>query len=386
MAFVIGNFTGFETGDTQEADSWNGTLAFDTGVLHSGTYSLRLDAHAEWYDLLIDPAGLKTTPTYVYFGFYLRFDDVTATSDLSFCRIQSDGAGNQAYIGIDTSSNLYVSDANNTKQDTGSTTLEIDTWYKVEVRFFNNASGYIHVYLDNNSTPECTATAIDTDNGLDTAQVRFTWETAGLTNIYFDDLYIKVDTADGSTSDLIGVGDGLDWEIPGYYQSAGTGISSNGTAPAAGSLAGTGDLPRSDSNEAEWTGSSDDAEWATDGTVRSGPASDITGTSIAGKYWYRVDRDGGGSTTHTLKTGYYDGAVWTNFESDARTDIPQGQIHYWYIQTTNIPTTTSHEFLFGITISGVQDLHVWEAGAWLLQTIEGEEEPSTSAWWIFFNK
>jgi hypothetical protein len=364
MAMVITQFIGFESGNNQEAYLVSGTPTYPASPVNSGNYSLQLEG-AEYYRFLLDPAGLKSTPTYFVIGLYFQTDDVTPAADTQLIQLASEGGGGtSAGIGIDTSGKFYIFDDADVKQATGSTTLSVDTWYKIEIRLQQDNSGYITLYLDENSTPEVSATSIDTISGtLDGLALN---GLGGSISAYFDDVYIKADTSDSTTTDLIGVGDGLEWEIPDYYQSVTGGIS-QGTSPAAGSIANTGENPLNDSNEAEWTGSTDDADWAADG-ARAGPTTDIDGTVLAGKYWIRADRDGGGATSHYLNTGKYNTTpTWTHTER--LTTIIAGATDFWFIDSTNMPSTSSDSFAWGLRIDGARDVHVFECGAWFLQTV-----------------
>lgn len=382
MAFVISNLTGFETGNDQEAVAVSGTLSYvGGGTQRTGSFALQLDVDSEDFHLLLDPAGLKTNPNYFVVGLYVKLVDATPSGDGTLIIFSVDGGDAHAcHVGVDSSGNLYVVDDTSTKQATGTFVLQDNTWTKIEIRFLAHGSaGYLTVYVNDNSTPDVSMTGVDTQTGgINADVVRLKNPHSSTSIVYYDDVYVKSDTADGSVSDCIGAGDGLDWEVPGYYQSSGTGMSSQGTSPAAGALADAGENPLNDTNEIEWTGSSDDADWAADGTVRAGPNTDITGTVLAGKYWYRVDRDGGGSTTHYLQTGNYDGTTWAHTEN-AETDIPQGAVEYWYIETSNMPSATDEDMAFGIRIDGARDLHIFEVGGWILQTVTAGAEYTQAA-------
>lgn len=402
MSFPITNIIGFETGNDQEALSVSGSPAYTTANddKHSGLYGLELNG-TDQYIIRSNPANLDpasgATLYRIWGGIYIKFNDVSVSSgNEDFIVFENASGVRQMSFGLNASGKLVALDQGGTVVDTGTFNLVNNTWYKFEWRVqVSNTFGFCRLYINEATTGDLVADDEDFRSG-DTSdhfpyQVKFQHTSGRTGSTFIDDIYFKMDNTGGSQADLIGVGDNEDWNIPRYYQAGGSGHSTNGAAPDNGSIPDTGENPFNDSNEAEWTGSSEDSDWATDGSERAGPGNDITDTVLVGKYWYRVYRGGGGGTTHILKSGYYNGSVWTNVTDNSHTDIGASPEERWYVQTTNIPSANTHYIHLGIEVSGGRNLHIIEAGAWILQHGTGSKlDPpvvtNSAFWWLFFNK
>lgn len=356
------NFTGFETGNAQEAVATGGTPAFGTSVVKNGTYSLELTPGDD-IAYYVNVANPTTTPEYVSFGFYWRTNDATPTTDGSVARFKN-ASSVAGTLRLMTNGKLRVGDSTSTYSSDSTTTFQDNTWYRLELRIYEHATnGHIYLYAD--GSLECSLTSADTGNEIDRIELRNS--TTGLSTFYYDDLYLcGTTTVDPGTGDLFYTNDSLDWDVPGYYQPV-TGGVSQGTTPATGSLANTGENPLNESNAAEWDGSTDDADWAADGT-RAGPTSDIDGTVVAAKWWYRADRDGGGGTNHYLQYGHYDTSTWNHTEVLTTIDTSPTDYYKFSTSATYMPTTTSDSHAWGIRVDGAQDLWIYEVGGWILQT------------------
>ncbi len=372
MAQIITNFIGFETGDLQETVASGGTPTAAAGAVQgsSGSYGLRLD-DGEDVEILLDPAGLKSSPAHFVVGFYIRFNK-SFTTDTSLVRFK-DATETMGSVRIQASDmKIKVGDIDSVYGTPSTSALTSGVWYKFEIRWYaaNAGSGYGNLYID--GTLVANNTTGDFLGGAVPDRIRFANSDTGTNLVDIDHVYIKTDTAASTTADLIGGGaiggDGLEWNVPGYYQHAGTGGTSAGTAPAAGSLVNTGELPINDANDAEWTGSADTADWATNGTVRGGPLTDIDETVAAAKWFMRADRDGGGGTTHTLGFGVYDPTTYTTEDATYPVDTVITDYFHLSESATYMPNATDEAAAFYIGISGAQDLHIYEAGAWIFQT------------------
>lgn len=370
MAILITNFIGFETNNYQELYGTGGTPALDTGPngLHSGSYLIQVD-NSELIEFLIDPTGLKSGFDMACGGGYFRFTSVSPVADVSVCRIyEDDDSTSFPAWGIDSSGHIIAMDAGGSKTATSSQTLSTGTDYKIEWWFYqNNTTGRMRV--DVNGTTWIDNTNQDTDNGG-------TWQhfqirnDIGTSTISIDDLYCGADNA-GSYSTSHALND-VEWEIPGYYQ-AQSDSAYSGDAPDTGTISDLGENPLNETNACEWQPNPASCDfWASGGGV--GPLTDITGTVINAKYWLRADRDGGGGTTHTLWGGKYESGV--GFTMDSITpSIGTSPDDYWiFPAVAYCPTTTSHLGAWGIDISGNQDLWIYEAGMWVLQTVSAGYE------------
>jgi hypothetical protein len=368
MAQIITNFTGFETGNLQELVATGGSPTTVSGAIQGsvGGYGLRLD-DGDDAELLLDPGGLKSSPDHFVVGFYIRFnkDFITDTSLVRF----KDATETMGSIRIQASDmKIKVGDITSTYGTPSTNALTNGVWYKFEIRWYaaNAGSGYGHLYIDD--VLVASNTTGDFLGGAVPDRIRWLNQDTGTNLVDIDHCYVKCDTAASTTADLIGVGDGLEWNVPGYYQTSNAATSA-GTAPAVGTLVQTGENPLNDTNEAEWTGSTDSATWAANGIApRNGPLTDITDTVAAAKWWIRSDRDGGGGTTHTLRYGRYDPSTFS--VEDVVTTLTTVITDYYHASesATYMPDVSDESMAWGITISGAQDLHVYEAGGWILQT------------------
>lgn len=154
MAII--NFTGFESGETLSnvaENNLSGVAAFDTGTVHTGTYSLKCaftagnGGYASIRGLIANGRndGSQTIHlTTVYGQFYMRFDALpTSTNETEFYSISF---GGQLRVKSDGKIRLYNSAQ--TLIATGTKVLATNTWYLIQCKINVANPGAYEILVD----------------------------------------------------------------------------------------------------------------------------------------------------------------------------------------------------------------------------------------------
>lgn len=139
MAII--QITGFDTGDASELGSTAGTFSFSSSTVHSsaGGYSLRVNPTGTGTGngrvKLINPAngflgGAGIDGLRLRFWFRYATKPASGTEEILFCDTNSD----DLVVRIDSSGRLRVYIPSATLVGTGTTQLQQDTWYRIEVK------------------------------------------------------------------------------------------------------------------------------------------------------------------------------------------------------------------------------------------------------------
>lgn len=350
-------FVGFETSNSQEAYSVTGTPIYGDNRSNCiyGTHTLNWFTTGA-YTFDINPNDVSGT--HFAGGFYVNAFASSYEVTNKIFEIQ-DSSGTRIWsINMSTSRALSVvgvtSGLGNLNYSLGE-----DTWTKIEFRYSHQQiAPYLYIYVNGTLKFTYLSSDIYTDGSTKYISLIDSWGSFGET-VFFDDPYVWTGTSQFSASILFGV-QGKEWEVSNYFQPSTTSATKTGTTPAVGSVENLGENPVNETNEAEWTGSTDDADWAASSAVG---ASYSGHTIVAGKYWYRADRDGGGGTNHYLQTGKYASSTWTHTEN--LISVGTSPDDYWMFPTTNNPANSQY-MAWGIRVDGAQDLHIYETGGWLL--------------------
>lgn len=167
---------GFEEGDfsawTATSMSGDATVSVVSSKNHHGTYS----AYAENLgsrdtDIAYCYKTLSDNGTF-YLRFYLYLDNVDLTTSYTFLggMTNATGAANAFAIGLFSSTrNLYLGfrNAGTWMTTSSSTTLSLDTWYCIELKWYRHAAnGEVRVYLNGAEVADLAQTQLDTNTGL----------------------------------------------------------------------------------------------------------------------------------------------------------------------------------------------------------------------------
>lgn len=291
MALILNNFVGVETGGLQEFSSTFGTPAADDGNPRSGTYSVYMDNAGENVHIRVEEGGTSDAGDKNIVGFGVYFDDTTPPVGEE--RFHAGWYGFTAYeLKLAANGDVTVWDGNGLKIGTIVAPFTDDTWHYVEVLWDGDVVGDMEVWIDGNH--ELTV------NNEDFAQEPSSYQFRAPTpNTYFDDMYCMTGATD--SDDLLGPGA----EVLGAYQNTVEDATDQGSTLDQGTWAIASDTPGVDDvNPAAYQNSGAQSGYTIcDEGLRDGPAGDITGNVIGGKWYHRLQRDGGGGTTHYKRWG-----------------------------------------------------------------------------------
>ena len=241
-------WTGMEMGDLLEWDTvyttGSSTVTIEATTVRSGTYSLKLygqgigNAYAQ-HDL-----ATAVSELYVRVGFRFDTNNKENAPAINFLDTAAAELGT-VYVGSD---NVLHADIGGSDVATGSTTMQVDTWYLLEARLkVDDSAGVFQVHVDGSSEISFSG---DTKPGSTTTvgSVRFeggvTWASFGTT--YLDDIAINDTTG---TRDIDWPGEG---HIVAYVPAAGgtyTDFSIGGSSPPANAYQAVDDIPANDGTD-----------------------------------------------------------------------------------------------------------------------------------------
>lgn len=173
MAII--NFTGFETGLLANEGA-SGTLSASSGVSitttakKSGAYGLEANiGNGSWGTYYIGKINTTTlqedyfSAATIWITFYFKILTMPASGVCQICYVQSTSAGRICNFNLSSAGKLGLVDKNLTNQQTGTTVLSTDTWYKLDFKTgSNNASCPFEIRIngvsDLSGTYDCTST------------------------------------------------------------------------------------------------------------------------------------------------------------------------------------------------------------------------------------
>ncbi|KKL67497.1 hypothetical protein LCGC14_2134430, partial [marine sediment metagenome] len=150
MALTLNQFTGFETGGNEEAESISGSPdPTEATVVRSGSRALKIDRATNdfWEIKLFDIVSSASNDHILGFGF--RSNDVgQAGVGNLICRVRSAGDSRILELEVFPDGKLNLVNAAGSDIGTGTVTLLDDTWHYIEVRFTNLDPGDAEVFVD----------------------------------------------------------------------------------------------------------------------------------------------------------------------------------------------------------------------------------------------
>jgi len=141
---AVGNFTGFETGDSREMSGTSGTFSYSTTTVRTGTYALRCNPTTTGNGSVTmtghgADGAFAATLNATAVRFYFRYATKPASNSEEIY------SAAQLIVRINSSGNLLAYNGT-TLLATGSAVLSSGTWYRIEVR--SNSSNSWVVTLD----------------------------------------------------------------------------------------------------------------------------------------------------------------------------------------------------------------------------------------------
>jgi hypothetical protein len=355
MALTLNNFIGFETGGLEEASQTAGSPSATTSDVRTGSYALSCPANADQY--LFDPHIVADAGTDYVVGFAIKFSSFSAGT---FFRARDDDDPVREIISVEITGtdpyNLRISDGI-TDWD-GSTNLETDKWYYIEVWWESTGTDNATLFLDGAS--EITATSGDFDTGFNLNEYQF----IAITNLTFfvDDIY--------AMSGATGTGDflGPRTEVLGAYQNTAEDATDQGSALNNGTWADVGHTPFFDGTQADYQQNGAIAGYTIcDEGNRAGPAGDAPGTITGAKYIHRMARTNGSSPT-TLDKSYGNSVDGVTSKDMASVLLVAYANFFEVSEAAGVVPTNSENFAFGMgqTGSGGRDVLAHEMCGMLL--------------------
>lgn len=239
-------WTGIEMGDTLEWDTvytTTGTVSLETTVVRSGVYSLKLYGQGIGNCYVQHDLATPVSELYVRVGFQFDTNNVENAAAISF--LSASAELGSVYVGSD---NVLHADIGGSDVATGSTTLQVDTWYLLEAWLkVDDSAGVFQVRLDGTSEISFSG---DTKPGSETniASMRsgggVTWASTGTT--YIDDIAIN-DTTGSVDNSWCGDGHVELYEADGAGDH--TGLSIGGSSPPANNWQAVDDIPANDDTD-----------------------------------------------------------------------------------------------------------------------------------------
>lgn len=234
---------GFEENNATSTMWLNSNPTFVTSPVHSGTYAGRvMGSAAEYYQRVFFPLYNSGT---IYTRFYWRTESLNF--DNQICTFLDDGGVNCVQVFKLSTGNIRLKNnipVTPTTVDT-STTVSINTWYRIEIRYlWGNGGGQLELrlYLGESTTPLETIqlTSQNTTSANTGIQYFILQDNVGASySYYYDDVAINTDTGGTQNS----------WPGPGYtalVKPASNGSVTwtiGGSSPAATNWQGVSEVP-----------------------------------------------------------------------------------------------------------------------------------------------
>lgn len=359
MALVIDNYVGFETGGEEELSSSNGSPTIISTGQRTGAYAMRLNGTDS---IRIPIFSTIVVGSDLIIGFGVNFGDTTPASSADFFVLSASGATVSPRLQLETDGKVTISFSAGSATSVGAPFIDAtDHFVELYVRL-DNTGGSAELFVD--GSPVVSISGLDTFGNVPN-EVRFD-ASSDRGDMDIDDVYIQVDTAGGSSaSDRLG-----DAEVFGYQHSV------TGAVADAG-LNGTAQTNLSSGGWEDTVDGSDGTAAAMDssphyGTVDfDGPNGDanIDGDSNikAIKALTRLNRDGGGGTTHYIGLGNSSQGNNAGLYDDNTHWGPITTTITWYsiVSETDLPSA-SQDIRMGFGTGGAQNINCYDSWAMLL--------------------
>lgn len=367
MALTLNDFVGFETGGLEEAIATANSPTLEATIVHTGDYSLKMDASADRYEIRAI-RGTDAGDKYIL-GFWIYIVDKTPAILTSM--LQALDASGGCWLARLTSGGV-LEVINSLAALIGSTSDIVEgSWMLVEVCWEHSDTGSFDLYINGSSKISVASTDLNVGGSMDSdaAVYRF----YGCTEIfYFDDYYAYSGAA--GVSDFLG-----NCEVFRYQANTNSATPDTGDNLDTGVWQNCGKTP-DNVDEVSYTNTprtgaiyTDDA--ASGLNYRHGPHGDanIDGASNikGGKWLHRLRRGTGGTTTHYKRYGNdVDGLT------DAIVTPNTAYKNFMTISTlaTEVPTDQEH-FAQGFRVVGAQDIYCQEMWAFILH-VPGAPPPA----------
>lgn len=358
MATLL-EFVGFETGGFEEVDALSGSPTIETTIVNTGAYSAKMAAASDVVEFIF----VSSTVVDQVMGFAVYFDDTTPSSEYGFAFYRENTPFDRPFeLFLETGGDLRVDfAAGASSSETVTTPFTQGQWHYIEVHWQWQDSG--NFVLDIDGANEINVSGKDMKGAASTHR-KYEFGRPASGNMYIDDIY-AYETA--TETDFLGG----NTEVLGLYQNTVEDGTDQGDALSQNRWDDAGDLPfvdESDGNSAGYTGGAagghtlaDDA----DSNARPGPDGDpnVTGTIIAARWQYRMDRGNGGSTIHSIVYGH---------NGDTATEVvglstnPTNFFKILEASDAKVPTS-GESFALGMDKgSGAREVYMKECGGCLL--------------------
>lgn len=188
------NFTGWESGDSSEAQSVTGTTSVQSSVTRSGAYALRVNpttsANGNHRFAKHSAAGVPTTSfgvSTLYHRFYFRIATAPSADEEEMYVVLDTGGSYKCYLTLNSSRNIKAYNNASSLIATGSTVLSTNTWYRIELQT-STGSGNTTFILKIDGADEINTTANQlTDNHGSVRLGKHTNLNARSIDFYYDD-------------------------------------------------------------------------------------------------------------------------------------------------------------------------------------------------------
>lgn len=211
-------FTGFEIGDSTEANATSGSWGMSTAVKRTGAYSLLIDPTTTnagfWEFRTIGANGtqnLNMNDANTYTTVYFRYATKPASGDEEIMRTETATGVFKGSLRLDSAGNLSQFQADDTSVATGSTVLAQDTWYRLDWRMGTGAGTAAYELLID-GVSEFSGTMTSATNNAVLKLGKSVDKNNNTVQFYYDDLWIDnaafigshavlglIPTANGST-------------------------------------------------------------------------------------------------------------------------------------------------------------------------------------------
>jgi len=357
MALTVNLIEGFDAGGLYIADVINGSPSVDAVNQYTGAGCFLAGATGDGIEILTTIA--QNVNQFEYnIGLRVRFENVT-TDQIFWASEDNTGSRNIA-LQLDSTGYFQVIDANGAVVVTGVVPISVDTWYHLEMYWFqNDSAGEVFLVVD--GVVDINHGSTEDFKGLG-GNYRHILQAGANFDIWIDDYYHITDS--GGPVNFIGV----EHEVLGVYQNTAEDSTDQGDPLTAGTWANAGEVPKNDSNTADYdTGSAGTGYARMDEGTRLGPLTDIDGAVYAAWWMWNVRRGSGSGTTHYLRYGAYDGA--TDQVTDSVESLNSGLKVFARssITASRVPDDTDEYFCQGIRkTSGGREIYCAEMWACIL--------------------
>lgn len=347
MALTINNFWGGETGGLEEFSASGTPIDITTSPVESGTYALELGtggyAQMSPFESVADAAN----------GYIIGFKFYSETSgNGEFTILElSDTTGIFLELQVQTGGGVLLFDAEGSTVRNYGTIFTADTWHQVELYFEHSSSGSAELFLDGVSKGSDSGQDFTDGGTFDLVQFgsgTTTWIR------YFDNCYFLSGAT--SASDRLGP-----VEVYSYRSSLNSATPDTGGALNSGTWLGAQTIPFSASVGAEYTNTGAGSVNTDDvgGSSGGGPDTDtnITGSIVACKGVWKMERSGGGGSAHYgLMGNSVDGTT-----RSADFDPTTAAANYFFVsESASIVPTSSESGKIGIETTGGQDFECYD--------------------------